>query len=172
MDVSELVEKGLKRGFSPFVDGRLVVGCWWVVCSLVFVLVEPEQIKQIADGRHVEWNVRVLRVHDGIGEVVAAAVGERLEPPVTLDELHDRSMVGVGVADVAAAGKGRDDDQRDARTVTEEVERLEETRVPIAAAFVEGDEDGGLAQRAGWPSTHPLGLTKATAGSVPFAMSW
>ena len=38
----------------------------------------------------------------------------------------------------------RDHDHRDAGAVAEEVERLNIARVPVAAAFVEGDEDRGV----------------------------
>ena len=85
--------------------------------------------------------------------------------------------------------------QRNARAIAEEVERLNITGIVVAAAFVEGDEDRRVLPREsdwpaphprfscvkpskrssfeedGWPSTKPLGLTKETAGSVPFAMS-
>src|SRR5882672_9973410 len=50
-------------------------------------------------------------------------------------------MVGIRVADVATAGKGRDDDERDARAIAEEVDRLKEAGIKIAAAFVEGDDE-------------------------------
>ena len=37
-----------------------------------------------------------------VGEVVAAAIGERSSDPSSLDELEDRDVVGVVVRDVAA----------------------------------------------------------------------
>ena len=58
-------------------------------------------------------------------------------------------MVAVLVRDVAAGGVRRHDDQRDARAVAEEVERLHVARVVVAAAFVEGDEDGGVLPQVG-----------------------
>ena len=50
-------------------------------------------------------------------------------------------MVGVGVADVTSTGEGRDDDERNAGSVTEEVQRLNVAGVVIAAALVEGDDE-------------------------------
>src|SRR5262249_232421 len=60
------------------------------------------------------------------------------------DEFHNRSMVIVGVIDVAALGKGGNDDERDARTVTEEVQRLEVAGIPVTAAFVKGNDEGRI----------------------------
>src|SRR5205807_9175838 len=42
----------------------------------------------------------------------------------------------------AALGKGRDDDERDARSITEKVEWLHVARVIITAAFVKRDDEG------------------------------
>ena len=85
--------------------------------------------------------------------------------------------------------------QRNAGAVAEEVQRLHVTGIIVAAAFVEGDEDGGVwptecrfactastifsmkpsnkfsFEEDGWPSTKPLGLTKETAGKCCGAMS-
>src|SRR5215470_2687852 len=53
-------------------------------------------------------------------------------------------MVLIGVDDAPTLGEGRDDHEGNARSVAKEVDRLEETGVPIAAALVEGDEERGL----------------------------
>src|SRR5271170_3729390 len=46
-----------------------------------------EGIKQIVERRHVGGNVGVALFALRIGEIVAAAIGQRLEVPVALDEL-------------------------------------------------------------------------------------
>ena len=62
-------------------------------------------------------------------------------------------MVGVGVRDMAALRVGRDHDGRDARAVTEEVERLDVAGVPVSAALIEGDQDRGVRpQLRDWPA--------------------
>ncbi len=53
-------------------------------------------------------------------------------------------MVRVVVKDAATRGVRRDDNERDAGAVAEEVDRLHVAGVVVAAAFVEGDEDGGV----------------------------
>lgn len=74
-----------------------------LVFALVVVVVELKQIEQIANGRAVFRHVSVIVIGNGIREVVSAALRERLEPPVALDELQDGNVVRVRVADVAAA---------------------------------------------------------------------
>ncbi len=89
---------------------------------------------------------------------------------------------------------GRNDDRRNTSAVTEEVERLNVSRVVVAAAFVEGHDDGGAGPefRIGFYAVDDLlheafeqvqlrrrrvtieptiGFTNETAGSVPFWMS-
>src|SRR5215831_18600219 len=58
-------------------------------------------------------------------------------------------MVSIRVHHFAATGILRDGNEGDARPVAEEVDRLEETRVPVATALVEGDEEGRLFEE-GW----------------------
>src|ERR1700736_242275 len=53
-------------------------------------------------------------------------------------------MVGITVHDCAAAREGRDYNHRDSGPAAEEVKRLNEARVPIAAALVKGNHEGGL----------------------------
>ena len=53
------------------------------------------------------------------------------------------------MGDVASLSVGRDDDQRDAGAVAEEVERLNVSGVVVAAAFIEGDEDCGVPPQFG-----------------------
>src|SRR5215510_11675657 len=64
--------------------------------------------------------------------------------PVPFNELHDRSMVSISVADMAASGEGRHDDQRDARPNAEEIDRLHETGVIVTATFIKGNDECGL----------------------------
>jgi hypothetical protein len=56
-------------------------------------------------------------------------------------------MVAITVDDPPATRMGRHDDERDARSVAPHVNRLEEPGVPVAAAFVEGDEDCRLLEQ-------------------------
>ena len=53
-------------------------------------------------------------------------------------------MVRISVRDMAARGKLGDHEQRDARAVAEEVQRLNVPGVVVAAAFIVGDEDHGV----------------------------
>src|SRR5882672_5933861 len=53
------------------------------------------------------------------------------------------------MADVAAAGEGRDDDQRNAGAIAEEVKWLDVAGVVVAAAFVEGDDERGFREESG-----------------------
>jgi hypothetical protein len=75
-----------------------------VVITVVIagVVSEVEQIKEVADGRGIERHIRVAFLGDGVREIIAAAMGERLQIPIPLDELENRDVVGVSVADVAA----------------------------------------------------------------------
>ncbi len=50
--------------------------------------------------RGIDRRIGSLRLHR-IREVVAAAVGDRRQAPVALDELEDRDMVAVLVGDVS-----------------------------------------------------------------------
>src|SRR5262249_5376790 len=58
--------------------------------------------------------------------------------------LHDGGVVGVRVADMASPGERRDDDQRNARAIAEEVQRDHGAGVPVTAAFVKGDDERRL----------------------------
>src|SRR6516162_11515572 len=105
---------------------------------------ELKQAHQIADRRPIGWDILVRRVDDRIWQVVAAPRRQRVEMPIRLDEFEDRNVVGIGVVDRAFLAEGRDGDQWDARAVAKCIEDLDITAVPIAAAFIDGDEDGGL----------------------------
>ena len=75
-------------------------------------MAEGKHVKQIANGWAVSRHVGITGGGNRIGEVVAAARRQRLQSPVTLDELQDRDAVGIGVVDVSAFGEVGGDDQR------------------------------------------------------------
>src|SRR5262249_33170095 len=116
---------------------------------VVVVLVEVEQVEQVADRWHVARDVVVgitVIVLLRVWQVVAAARRERgvVELPVALDELHERRVLIVDVADVTAARERRNRYHRDARAGAEEIDRLDEAGVVVAATLVDGDEDRGI----------------------------
>src|ERR1700674_2533342 len=105
---------------------------------------EAEQVEQVADGRHVARHVGVVVVLHRIGQIVTTALAQRAaELPVAFDELHERGMFIVHVADVPARREGRHGDYRNARAGAEEINRLDESRVVIPAAFVHRDKNRG-----------------------------
>ena len=73
---------------------------------VVVAMVEVEHIEQVADRRHVAWHISVLTVLAilfRIRQVIAAAVAERgIQNPVPFNEFHERGMLVIGVADMAA----------------------------------------------------------------------
>ena len=158
---------------------------------------EVKQVKKVANGRGVGWGIVAdRRVVRRVWQVIAAAAGDRRQAPVVFDELQNRNMVRIVVGNVARVGVRRNHNQRNARAVAEEIERLHISRVVIAAAFIHRHENRSASSRvrdltctrstiflanpsnkshfdeAGWPSTQPLGLTNDTAGKCPFRMSW
>src|SRR6266700_6832434 len=64
--------------------------------------------------------------------------------PVPLDEFHNRGMVSIRVIDMSTFGERRDDDERDAWSIAEEVDGLHKSRVIVAATFVKRDDEGGI----------------------------
>src|ERR1700683_604062 len=109
------------RGSCPLLTGR-----------------EVERVKQVIKSRAVRWNVGVVGGGDRIREVVAAAVGQRRQSPVALDELDDRNVIRIRVANVSTHRIRRNDQQGNARAITKEIHRLDVAGVVIAAAFVKG----------------------------------
>jgi hypothetical protein len=57
------------------------------------------EVEHVPDGRHIGRNVGILGLNDGVGQVVSASVGQRIQTPLPLDELQDRDVVGVGADD-------------------------------------------------------------------------
>src|SRR5580704_19625820 len=79
-----------------------------------------------------------------IGQIIAAARRQRgVKLPVPFDEFHDRGMLVIDVADTTASRVGRHGDHWNARTGAEEIDRLDESRVIIAAALVNSDLGAG-----------------------------
>lgn len=115
--------------------------------AVLVVTIKVEQVKQIPNGGHVAWNVLtvVIVTHARIGQIVAAAGAERgMEHPVPFDELYERRMLVIDVADMAASGERRYGDHGNARACPEEINRLDEAGVIVTAALVHGDKDRGF----------------------------
>jgi len=55
----------------------------------IAIAIEVEHVEQIANRRHVGWNIRIVIVHPRIGQVVTTAVGEFAEMPVALNEFYE-----------------------------------------------------------------------------------
>src|SRR6266852_6725660 len=122
------------------------LGCWLEILGVVVVGVtlarpEVEHVKQIADCRTVGRHVWVVVAGDRVRQIVAAAGREWREFPIALDEFQDRGVIGVAMRHLTAAREGRCYDHGNARSVTEEIERLDIPRIVVAAAFIKGDED-------------------------------
>jgi hypothetical protein len=74
-----------------------------VVVVTILIPVEIEQVEQVADRRHVDGNIGMVIVDARIRKVIAAALAELAEMPVSFHELHERRVFIVDVADVTAA---------------------------------------------------------------------
>jgi hypothetical protein len=111
---------------------------WWMTNATVLdVVSEVEQVKKVANGRRVDWGILAdRRIVRRVWQVIAAAAGDRRQVPVVFDELQNRNMVRIVVGNVTRVGVRRNHNQRNARAVAEEIERLHISRVVIAAAFV------------------------------------
>src|SRR5215471_8425971 len=110
--------------------GQIGVSLWGADISVIVaivVFVKMEHVEQVADGRAVQRYVRIVFRGNRIRQIVAAAAGQRFQVPIALDELHDRCVIGIGMVNVAALGKGRNHDERNARSIAKKVERLHET---------------------------------------------
>ena len=105
---------------------------------------ELEVIRKIANSWAVGRDIRITFLLNWVRQIVAAACGDWRQTPVLFDEFDERDVIAVLMRDVTALGVLRDDDQRNAGAIAEEVDRLDVTRVIVSAALVEGDEDGGV----------------------------
>ena len=63
---------------------------------------EAEQVEQVADRRSIVRHIRIGRAHYRVGHIVPAAVGDRTETPVPLDEFEDGDVIRIVVRDVPA----------------------------------------------------------------------
>ena len=100
--------RGRKRAREKSHHSVMVVAVVVVVVIVVVVLVEVEQVEQVADRRHVARDVAASSSLScfGFGRLSRLRVAERgVELPVALDELHERRVLIVDVADVAAASR-------------------------------------------------------------------
>src|SRR5260370_38208012 len=78
-----------------------------VLALTVAVLVaEVEEVEEIAERRTVEGHVGIIVLDNGIGEIIAAAMRQPLQVPVTFDELQDRDGGCGGVREEATAREG------------------------------------------------------------------
>src|SRR5271163_1744252 len=108
------------------------------------VLAEVKEIEQVTKRRRVNRNVGVIPVRYRVREIVPAAVRDGRQIPVALDEFNHRHVIRVFMRDVSWLQIGGHHEEDNPRAVAEEVQRLYVTGVVIAAAFVLGDEDGGV----------------------------
>jgi len=110
------------------------------VTIMTMSMSELEHVEQIAEGWAIERHVGIIGVRNRIREIIAAPRRQGLQVPIALDEFQNRDVIGVCVVHMPALGKRRDDNQRDARTVAEEIERLNVTGIVEAAALVQRDD--------------------------------
>ena len=73
---------------------------------MMVIRVEVKKVEHVVDSGAVHRHIGILRVGDRVREVVAAAIGDRLQTPIPLDELDDRDVVGVVVGNVAGLQYG------------------------------------------------------------------
>ena len=78
------------------------------VAALIAMLAEAEEVKQVAKRRRIPRNIWIPIFNKRIGEVVAAAIADRWQIPVALDELEDGNVVRILMRNVAGLRVGRD----------------------------------------------------------------
>jgi uncharacterized DUF497 family protein len=101
-----------------------------------------EEVKEVADGRAVERHVGADEVQrERIGEVVAAALGNRRQIPVALDELENRDVIRIAMRNMSRTEIRTYHKKYDPGAVPEEIERLDVSGIVIATPFVKRDED-------------------------------
>ena len=94
----------------------------------------------------------------GFGKLSRLRLGDRVRRSSSApDEFENRDVIRVVVRDLSeSTGIGRNGNHRNAGAVTEEVERLNITRVVVATAFVKGDQRSRCRPRVtGWPVRRP-----------------
>src|SRR5260370_1261637 len=63
-------------------------------------MVEMEHVEEIAEGRAVERHIGILVLDNRVGEIIPAPTGQRLQMPVSLDELQNRDVVCICMVNV------------------------------------------------------------------------
>src|SRR6266478_5747141 len=116
---------------------------------VVGAMVELEHVEKIAEGRAIRRHIRIVVVLRRIRKIIPAPTGQRLQMPVSLDELQNRDVVCICMVNVPALGERRHNDQRDARPIAEEVQRLDIAGVIVTTAFIEGDDESGVGEEFG-----------------------
>jgi len=53
---------------------------------MIVFMVEVKHLEQVADRRHVAWDVWITGGCNRVGKIIAALVCQRLEAPVSFDE--------------------------------------------------------------------------------------
>src|SRR5580692_12176735 len=114
---------------------------FWPQPFLVVSAVKVEQIKQVADRRRILRQVRIVVIHTWIWQIVSAASADCRQVPVPFDELQNRNVVRVVVRNVARLGERRNHDQRNARPVSEKVQRLHVSGIVVTSTFVRRDKN-------------------------------
>ena len=110
-------------------SGCSSLSCNGACASLLLLYFESKHVSQVADCRAVDRKIRRGRKSLRIRQIVAAPLGERLQPPVELDELQDRGVIRIGMIDVAVFREGRYRDHNRAGTIAEKVDWLYISRI-------------------------------------------
>ena len=116
-------------------------------------MTEVERIEQIGERRAVGRHVRIILGNVGFGRLSRLRFVSGFRFQLRSMNFSKRNVVAVVVIDVAAGRIRREDQQRDARSVAEEVDRLDEARVPVTAGLVPGDETAVSAFSCGLASS-------------------
>src|SRR6202162_4844776 len=137
-------ERSARKIKSPtLISARTQTPEWGTHRTILTTASELEQVHQIADGGRVQRHVGIALGGDWVGQMIAAAIAHRSQVPIGFDELQDRSMICVSMRDVACRGEGRNHQSWNSGAVAEVIEGLDISGVVVAAAFVEGNDDGG-----------------------------
>src|SRR6516225_4086577 len=83
--------RGLEKTISSPDRERACLAAFLVAPTVVPVIgaVEMEHVEEVAYGRHIARHIGIVLVAVRIGEIVAAARGERLQSPLALNEFED-----------------------------------------------------------------------------------
>jgi len=92
---------GLRRSAAVKGGNRKHTAAYADRLPVLLDMAEVKHVEQITDGWHVDRDIRII-VDNRIRQVVTAALRERTEIPVVLDEFHERGVLGTDVTNVAA----------------------------------------------------------------------